>query len=147
MKKIISLTNSSLSSSGEPLCRSLSNPWFLLVFHFHIVTTFYRIYNINNSVQFSSVAQSCPTLCNPMECSMPGLPVHHQLPELTQIHVHSVGDAIQPSYPLLSPSPAFSLPQHQLFFQWVGSSHQVAKVLEFKLQHQSYQWIFKTDFL
>ena len=87
--------------------------------------------------KFSSVAQSCPTLCNPMDCSTPGLPVHHQLPELTQIHVHWVGDAIQTSRPLSSPSPpAFNLSQHQGLFQWVSSSHQVAKVLELQLQHQ-----------
>ena len=80
------------------------------------------------SFQFSSVAQSCPTLCNPMDCSKPGLPVHHQLLEFTQTHVHWVGDAIQPSHPLLSPSPpAFHLSQHQGLFQWVSSSHQVAK--------------------
>ena len=89
---------------------------------------------------FSSVAQLCPTLCNPMDCSMPGFPVHHQLPELIQTHVHWVGDAIQPSHPLSSPSPpAFSLFQHQGFFQWVSSSHQVAKVLELQFQHQSLQ--------
>ena len=82
------------------------------------------------SVQFSSVAQSCPTLCNPMDCSTPGLHVHHQLPEFTQMHVHRVGDAIQPSHPLLSPSPPiFNLSQHQGLFEWVSSSHQVAKVL------------------
>ena len=99
-------------------------------------------------VQFSSVAQSCPTPCDPMDCSTPGLPGHHQLPELTQIHVYWVGDAIQPSHPLSSPSPlAFSLSQHQGLFRWVSSSHQVAKVLEFQLQHQSFQWIFSTDFL
>ena len=69
-------------------------------------------------IQFSSVAQSCLTLCDPMDCSTPGLPVHHQLPELTQTHVHRVGDAIQPSHPLLSPSrPAFSLSQHQGLFK------------------------------
>ena len=85
------------------------------------------------SVQFSSVTQSCPTLCDPMDCSRPGLPVHHQLLEPTQTHVHRVGDASQPSHPLSSPSPpAFNLPQHQGLFQWVGSSHQVAKVLEFR---------------
>ena len=68
--------------------------------------------------QFSSVIQSCPTLCNPMDCSMPGCPVHHQLPELTQTCVHRVGDAVQPSHPLLSPSPfAFNLLQHQGLFQ------------------------------
>ena len=100
------------------------------------------------SVQFSSVTQSCPTLCDPMDCKTPGLPVHHQLPEFTQTHVHWVGDAIQPSHPLSSPSPpAFNLSQHQGLFQWVSSLHQVAKVLEFQLQHQSFQWIFRTDFL
>ena len=96
----------------------------------------------------SSVAQSCQTLCNPMNHSMPGLPVHHQLLKLAQTHVHQVGDAIQPSHPLSSPSPpAFNLSQHQGLFQWVSSSHQVAKVLEFQFQHQSFQWIFRTDFL
>ena len=100
------------------------------------------------SVQFSSVAQSYPTLCNPMDCSTPGLPVHHQLPEVTQTHVHCVGDAIQPSHPLLSPSPSAPNPsQHQGLFQWVSSSHQVAKVLELQLQHQSFQWISRVDFL
>ena len=89
------------------------------------------------SVQFSSVTWSCPTLCDPMNCSIPGLPVHHHLPELAQIHVHWVGDAIQPSHPLLPPSsPAFSLFQHQGLFKWVSSSHEVIKVLEFQLQHQ-----------
>ena len=87
-----------------------------------------------SSVQFSSVAQACPTLCDPMNCSTPGLPVHHQLPEFTQTHVHRVGDAIQPSYPLSSPSlPAPNPSQHQSLFQWVNSSHEVAKVLEFQL--------------
>ena len=97
--------------------------------------------------QFSLVAQSCPTLCNPMNCSTPGFPVHHQLLELTQTHVYQVGDTIQPSHPLSSPfPPAFNLSQHQGLFQWVSSLHQVAKVLEFQLQHQSFQWIFRTDF-
>ena len=74
--------------------------------------------------QFSSVAQLCPTLCDPRDCSMPGLPVHHQLLELTQTHVHWAGDAIQPSHPLSSPSPpAFNLSQHQGLFKWVSSSH------------------------
>ena len=99
------------------------------------------------SLQFSSVAQSCPSLCDPMNRSTPGLPVHHQLPEFTQTHVHRVSDAIQPIHPLLSPSPTFNLSQHQGFFKWVSSSHQVAKVLEFQLQHQSFQWIYRTDFL
>ena len=84
--------------------------------------------------QFNSVGQSCPTLCDPMNRSAPGLPVHPQLPELTQTHVHWVGDAIQPSYPLSSPSPPAPNPsQHQSLFQWVNSSHEVAKVLEFQL--------------
>ena len=92
------------------------------------------------SVHFSSVAQSCPTLCDPMNCGTLGLPVHHQLPEPTQTHVHWVGDAIQPSHPLLSPSPpALNLSQHQRLFKWISSSHQVAKVLEFQLQHQSFR--------
>ena len=82
-----------------------------------------------SSVQFSSVTQSCPTLCDPMDCSTPSFPVHHQLPEFTQTHVHWVGDAIQLSHPLSSPSPpAFNLSQHQGLFQWVSSSHQVARV-------------------
>ena len=97
--------------------------------------------------QFSSVAQSCPTLCDPMDCSTPGLPVHHQLPEFTQTHVHWVGYAIQPSHPLSSHSPALSLSQHQGLIKWVSSSHQVAKVLEFQLQHQSFQWAPRTDLL
>ena len=98
-------------------------------------------------VQFSSVAQSCPILCNPIDCSTPGFPLHHQLLELTQAHVHWVGDAIQPSHPLYSSSPAFNHSQHQGLFKWVSSLHQVAKVLVFQLQHQSFQWIFRTDFL
>ena len=87
-----------------------------------------------HSVQFSSVAQSCPTLCSPMNCSTSGLPVHHQFREFTETHVHRVGDAIQPSHPLSSPSPPAPNPsQHQSLFHWVNSSHEVAKVLEFQL--------------
>ena len=87
-------------------CLSLKHDIFMCLFVFLL------------SVQFSSVAQSCPTLCNPMNCSMPGLPVHHQLPEFTQTHVHRVSDAIQPSHPLLSPSPPAPNPsQHQSLFQ------------------------------
>jgi len=86
---------------------------------------------------FSSVAQLSLTLCDSMNCSTPGLPVHHQLPEFTQTHVHWVSNAIQPSHPLLYPSPpALNLSQNQGLFKWVSSSHQVAKVLEFQLQHQ-----------
>ena len=144
------------------------------------------------SVQFSSVAQLCLTLCSPMDCSMPGIPVLHHLPELAQTYLHWVGDAIQPSHPLLSPSPpAFNLSQHQGLFQWIrkwqptlvffpgeshgrgawqatvhgvtrvghdlatkererereSSLHQVAKVLEFQLQHQTYPWTPRTDLL
>ena len=99
-------------------------------------------------VQLISVSQSSLTLCDPMDCTTPGLPVHYQLPEPTQTHVHWVGDAIQPSHPLLSPSPpAFNLSQHQGLFQWVSSLHQVAKVLEFQLQHQSFKSTPRTDFL
>ena len=100
------------------------------------------------SVPFSSVAQLCPTLCNPMNCSTPGLPVHHQLPESTKTHVHWVSDAIQPSHPLSSSSPpALNPSQHQGLFKWVSSSHQVAKVLEFQFQHQSIQSTPTTDLL
>ena len=95
-----------------------------------------------------SVAKSHLTLCGPMNCSTPGFPVLHHLLEFAQTHVHWVGDAIQPLHLLLPPSPpALNLFQHQGLFQWVGSSHQVTKVLEFQLQHQSFQWIFKVDFL
>ena len=101
----------------------------------------------NGLNQFSSVTQLCPTLCDPMDCSTPGFPVHHQLPELTQTHAHWVGDAIQPSHPLFSPSPpTLNLSQHQGLFKWV-SSHQVAKVLELQLLPQSFQWILRIDFL
>ena len=92
------------------------------------------------SVQFSSVAQLCLTLCNPVDYSIPGFPDLHELLEPTQTHVHHIGDAIQPSHPLSSPSPpTFNLSQDQGLFQQVGSLHQVAKVLEFQLQHQSFQ--------
>ena len=94
------------------------------------------------------VAQTCLTLCDPMNCSMPGFPVHHQLPELAQTHVHWGGDAIWTFHPLSSLSPAaFNLSQHQSLFQWVSSFHQVAKVLEFQHQHHSFQWMFRTDLL
>ena len=110
-------------------------------------------------VQFSSVVQSCltlvfsfffffPTLWDSMDYSMPGFPVHHQLPEFIQTCVHWISDAIQPSHPLSSPSPpTFNLFQHQSLFKWVSSSHQVANVLEFQLQHQSFEWTIRTDLL
>ena len=104
--------------------------------------------NLSTSFQFSSVTQSCLTLCDPMDCSMPGFHIHHQLPELAQTHIPQVGGAIQPSCPLLSPSaPALDLSQQQGLCKWVSSSNHMAKVLEFQLQHQSFQWIFRTDFL
>ena len=97
-------------------------------------------------VLFFSVTESCPTLFDHMDCSTPGFPVLHHLLELAQTHVHWVSDAIQPSHPLPLPSPpALNLSQHQGLFQWAGSSHQVSKVLEFQLQHQSFQWIFRVD--
>ena len=99
-------------------------------------------------VQFSSVTQPGLTLCKPIDCRTWGLPVHHQLLKFIQTHDHWVGDAIQPSHPLpfLSP-PAFNFSQHQGLFKWVSSSPQMTKVLEIQLQHQSFQWIFRTDFL
>ena len=103
----------------------------------HEIFAFYSI---------SSVIQSRLTLWDPMNRSMPGLSVHHLLPESTQTHVHQVGNAIQPSHPLSSPSPpTLNLSQHQGLFQWVSSLHQVAKILEFQLQHQSFQWTPRTD--
>ena len=95
-------------------------------------------------IQYSSVQ----SLSDPMDCRTLGLPVHYQLPEFTQTHVHRVGDAIQPSHPLSSPfPPALTLSQRQVLFQWVSSLYQVAKVLEFQLQHQSLQWAPRTGFL
>ena len=104
---------------------------------------------IYHQYHFSSVQSlSRARLCNPMNCSTLGLPVHHQLPEFTQTHVHQVSDAIQPSHPLSSPPPPAPNPsQHQDLFQWVNSSHEVAKVLEFQPQHQSFQRTPRTDLL
>ena len=117
--------------------------WILYIFHGYVNSLSLR--HLGN---LSELTQFCPTLCNPMDCSMPGLPVHHLLPELAQNHVHWVTDSIQPSHPLLSPSPpAFNHSQHQGVFQWVSSLHQVAKVLEFQLQHYPFQSIFRTDFI
>ena len=119
---------------------------FILVFT-HLISCI-PVPNYFPSVQFSSVTQSCSTLCDPMNYSTLCLPVHHQLPESTQAHVHWVGDAIQPSHPLLSPSPpALNHSQHQGIFKWVSPSHQVAKVLEFQPEHQSFQWTPRTDLL
>ena len=114
-----------------------------------ILGRFFTHWGICEALSFllSWVTHSFPTLCDPMECSTPGFSVHHQLLKLAQTHVHQVSDAIQPSYPLSSLSPVFTLFQYQGLFQWFSSSHQVAKVLEFQFQHQSFQWIFMTDFL
>ena len=112
----------------------------------HYLSTEYVCPKLHVLVPFSSFTQSWPALCDPMNHSTPGIPVHHQLPESTQTHVHWVGDAIQPSHPLSSPSPpALNISQHHGPFKWVNSSHQVAKVLEFQLQHQSFQWTPRTD--
>ena len=106
------------------------------------------IFQQHSSVQFSSVAQLCLTLFNPMNRKTPGLPVHHQISAFTQTHAHRVGDAIQLSHPLSFPSPpALNPSQHQGLFQWVNSSHEVANVLEFQLQHQSFQWTPRTYLL
>ena len=102
----------------------------------------------SNSVHLSSVAEYCWTFFHPMNNITPGLPVHDQLPELTQTHIHWVSNVIQPTHPLLSPfPPALNRSQHQGLFKWVSSSHQVAKVLEFQLQHQSFQWTPRTNLL
>ena len=123
-------------------------PMVNIVIKIKILSYIFSLQDPNQEHQFSSVPLSCLTLCDPMDCSMPGFPVHHQLLELTQTHVHPVGDAIQPSHSLLFPSPpAFNLSQHQGLFKWVSSSHEVAKVLKFQLQLQSFQWIFRNDFL
>ena len=122
--------------------------WFRIGKEFIKAVHCHPAYLIYMQSQFSSVVQSCLTLCNPMSCSMLGFPVHHQLPELAQTHVHRVGYAIQPSHPLLYPfPPSFNLSQHQGHFQWVSTSHQVAEVMKYQVQHQSSQWIFNTDFL
>ena len=135
-------------------------PWFHLTFEESLMKCFMdkvtrlsemvsqSTWQICSSVQFSSVTQSCPTLWDPMNHSTPGLPVHHQLPEFTQTHVHRVSDAIQPSHPLSSPSPpALNPSQHQSLFQWVNSLHEVAKVLEFQLEHHSFQRNPRADLL
>jgi len=113
--------------------------WLKLTHMLHTTPT-----HIHQSVQSLSHVR----LCDPMDCNKPGLPAHRQLPELAQTHVHRVSDAIQPFYPWSSPCPpAINISQHQGLFQWLSSSQQVAKVLEFQLQHQSFQSIFRTDFL
>ena len=126
------------------MLKSLSSMIFL---HWSKIDTKKACLN-KSSVQFSSVTQSCLTLCDPMNHSTPGLPVHHQLPEFTQTHVHRVTDAIQPSHPLSFPSPPAPNPsQHHSLFQWINSSHEVAKILEFQLQHHSLQRNPRADLL
>ena len=106
----------------------------------HFFAHLFNPFFLPMSFQFISVTHSCLTLCDPMDCSTPGFSVHHQLPELPQTHDCRVSDAIQPSHPLSSPFiPAFNLSQHQGLFQGISSLHQVAKELEFQLQHQSFQ--------
>ena len=126
-------------------CVAFSCSWYLTeILEGHSTSSSLHVFL--NSVH--SVTQSCLTLYDHMDYSTPGLPVHHQLPEFMQTHVHRVSDAIQPSHPLSSPSPpAFSLSQHHGLFKWVSSSHQVPKVLELQLQYQSFQWIVRTDLL
>ena len=133
-KKKICFYNSTSLGSGSGIL-SIFNTCCICYWHFQK-----QQHNSGLKYQFSSVAQSCPTLYNPMDCSTPGFPVLHHLPEFAQTHVHRVSDAMQPSHPLPFPSlPAFNLSQHQGLFQWVGPSHQMDKVLELQLQHQSFQ--------
>ena len=121
---------------------------FLFPCTYFITMSYCFLCHISQFSSVSSVAQSSPTLCDAMNRSTPGLPVHHQLLEFTQTHVHRVSDAIQPSHPLSSPSPPAPNPsQHQSLFQWVNSLNEVAKVLEFQLWHQSFQRTPRTDLL
>ena len=110
----------------------------------------FRLYNLffhfRKICCCSSVAQSCPTLWDPMDCSMPDFPVLHHLPEFAQVHVYCISDAIQPSHPLMPSSSAPDLSQHQGLFQWVVCSSQMTKILELQLWHQFFQWIFRVDF-
>ena len=133
--------------------------WLILIVFFSFLAdslefSMYRISPANNDnfiffkFQFSLVPQWYLAICDPIDCSTPGFPVHHQLQELVQTHVHRFGDAIQSSHPLPSPSPpAFNFSQHQDLFQWVSSLHQVGIILELQVQYLSFQWIFRTDFL
>ena len=127
-------------------CKSTLHLWdSSMMVHVTIICSVLLLCNILSCCSFD---QLCLTLCHPMNCSMPSFSVLHYLPEFAQTHVCWVDDAIQPSYPLSPPSPpALNLPQHQGLFQWVDSLHQVTKVLELQLQHQSFQWISRTDFL
>ena len=143
----IKLKNNVVLAAGVEQNDSVTHISILFQTLFHL--GYYRILSwALCATPFSWVIQLCPTLCDPMNCSTPGLPVHHQLPEFTQTHVHRAGDAIQPSHPLSSPSPPAPNPsQHQGLFQWVNSLHGVAKGLEFQLQHQPFQWTPRTNLL
>ena len=133
-----------LSGVLQRLCEPSEITCKILYLHVGILVRVFQF----SSVQFSSFAQSCPTLWDLMNRSTLGLPVHHQLPEFTQTHIHQVSDAIQPSHPLSSPSPPAPNPsQHQSLFQWVSSSHEVFKVLQFQLQHHSLQRNPRVDLL
>ena len=141
-----------LHDSSSDMCEVISNCSFDLHFpddlwcwiSFHVPAGCLIPYDYT----VSSVTESCLTLCDPMDCCTPSFPVYHQLLEFTQTHVHRIGDAIQPSHPLSSPSPPAPNPsQHQSLFQWVRSLHEVAKVLEFQPQPQSFQWTPRTDLL
>ena len=139
-------------------CVSIKMKWVscrqYAFFKIHLVTSSLLIGEFNSFI-FKVINDPCSSVqllsriwLFVWHCSILGFPVHHQIPELVQTHVHWVSDAIQPSHPLSSPSlPAFNLSQHQGLFQWVSSLHQVAKILELQLQHQSFQWIFRTYFL
>ena len=129
------------------LCIHLFDSYTNINFNFHTVQccSLGLLGSANGFVSVNLVAQLCPTLCDPMDCSTPVFPVHHQLPELAQTNVHRVGDAIQPSHPMSSPSwSAFNLSQHHGLFQWVSSSHQVAKVLELQDSQESLTPQFKS---
>ena len=139
------LLSAFLTSAGAPQCSP--SQWYSPS-SWELWASFQSSPDLLASQSVSSVAQSCLTLCDLMDCSTLGFPVHHQLPKFAQTHVHQVRDAIQPPHSLSSPSPPpFNLSQHQGLFQWVNSLHQVTKVLEFQFQHQSLQRIFRTDFL
>ena len=140
--------NSNYSSYWKHIALNNSGRKIIKLNHHKLGTMWALFWPQSLKYQFSSVAQLCPTLFDPMNHSTPGFPVHHQLPESTQTHVHRLGDAIQPSHPLSSPSPpALNLSQYHGLFKWVSSSHQVAKVLEFQLQHHFFQWTHRTDLL
>ena len=138
---------------GQALFSVLCVHWFSSCSHFLYEALISTVIMLKHKklkwlVSVSSVTQLCPTLCDPMNCSTPGLPIHHQLLEFTQTHVHWVSDAIQSYHPLLSPSPPAPNPfQHHSLFQWVNTSHEVAKVLDFQPQHQSFQWTPRTGLL